>query len=120
MSELLRRQWIFAECMAKWLFWVHVVKGWRITFAEGYIGDSIDKPSEDTPHKRNGNHFNRLAGDYNLWAYDGSKWVLLRNGNEPQWLEAGAYWKSLNPLCRWGGDFGDANHLSVESPEGMK
>lgn len=33
----------------------------------------------------------------------------------------GDYWKSLNPLCRWGGDFSkpDGDHFSIEH-EGVK
>lgn len=34
----------------------------------------------------------------------------------------GEYWKSLHPLCRWGGDFSprrDGNHFSIEH-EGVK
>jgi hypothetical protein len=130
MSELLRRQFLFTECYMKWMFWVIVVKGWRTTFAEFYVGDSINKPTEDTPHKRKGNHFNRLGGDTNLWIPYGpahwmgldsdDEWRLITEGGSPQWKEAGEFWESLHPLCRWGGRFQDDNHLSIESPEGMK
>lgn len=115
MSELRRRQHIFAECLGKWIVWVYS-KGWKLTLSEGYIGDSINKPSEDTPHLRTGNHFNKLAIDVNLFVGD----MWLKNGDDPEWAEAGAKWESLNALCRWGGRFQDANHLSVEDVDGSK
>ena len=31
----------------------------------------------------------------------------------------GEFWEELNPLCKWGGRFDDANHFSLEH-EGMK
>jgi hypothetical protein len=31
----------------------------------------------------------------------------------------GKYWKRQHPLCRWGGDFQDGNHYSLEH-EGVK
>ena len=26
----------------------------------------------------------------------------------------GHFWQGLHPLCRWGGEFDDANHFSLE------
>ena len=43
--------------------------------------------------------------------------VLVRNGEIMKDSEAyrplGEFWKSLNPLCAWGGDFGDGGHFSI-------
>ena len=54
-------------------------------------------------------HLLRLAVDFNLfingvWQTDSVTYKLL-----------GDYWKSLHPLCRWGGDFSrpDGNHFSL-------
>lgn len=112
MSALLERQWLFTACLGKLLVWIHQ-QGWAVTMAEGYIGDSINKYSEDTPHLRTGNHFKRLAQDLNLFV-DGQ---LIRDSGHPAWQAIGAYWKSLAPgLSAWGGDFTrpDANHVSIE------
>jgi hypothetical protein len=43
--------------------------------------------------------------------------VLTKNGR-PYWAteryrELGEYWESLDPLCRWGGRFGDGGHFSI-------
>jgi hypothetical protein len=110
MSALLERQWLFAACLGKLLVWINA-QGWAVTLAEGYVGDSINKPSEDTPHLRTGNHFKRLAQDLNLFV-DGQ---LVKDGAHPAWQAIGAYWKGLHPECAWGGDFAkpDANHVSL-------
>lgn len=70
---------------------------------------------------KNSLHSLRLAVDLNLWI-DGS-YVTDSFAYKP----LGDYWKSLDPLCRWGGDFKDANgrpkpdgnHFSIEH-EGVK
>ncbi len=56
-------------------------------------------------------HTQRLAIDLNLFI----------NGTYQSDSEAyrslGEFWKTLNPLCRWGGDFNnkkDGNHFSLE------
>jgi hypothetical protein len=58
-------------------------------------------------------HGNRMAVDLNAF----------KNGiyltKTEQWQELGEYWESLHPLCRWGGRFGDGNHLSIEH-DGIK
>ncbi len=51
-------------------------------------------------------HLQRLAGDL----------LLFKNGTylttKPDYTPLGQYWKSLDPLNRWGGDWGwDANHF---------
>lgn len=110
--ELRQKQSLFVKCLAQ-LYQYATFRGWEFTLAEGYIGDSIDKPGEDTPHKMPGNHFNRLAQDLNLFV--GGEFIA---GRTDQWLELGKFWEGLHPLCRWGGHFGDYNHFSLEH-EGM-
>lgn len=115
-SPLLERQWLFSACLGKLLIWIHQ-QGWAVAMAEGFVGYSINKPGEDTPHIRKGNHFKKLAQDLDLWVPDenGNMVGPIANGDHPAWRAIGAYWKSLSPLCAWGGDFpGDANHVSIE------
>jgi hypothetical protein len=54
-------------------------------------------------------HLIGLAVDLNLFK-DGF-WLTQTSDHKP----FGTYWKSLNPLCRWGGDFSkpDGNHYSI-------
>lgn len=61
-------------------------------------------------------HLLGLAVDFNL--YVGGEWQTTSEAHS----KVGAYWKSLHPLARWGGDFRDArgkprpdgNHYSLE------
>ena len=56
-------------------------------------------------------HLIALAVDVNLFR-DG---VWLTNSSDH--LPLGTFWKTLHPLCRWGGDFvsrPDGNHYSIE------
>lgn len=61
-------------------------------------------------------HIDRLAIDLNLFR--GGDWLQTSEDH----AELGAYWKTLHPLCRWGGDFKDSkgrpkpdgNHYSLE------
>lgn len=68
-------------------------------------------------------HKARLAIDINLFKFG----VFLQDSRHHEGL--GAFWKSLHPLCRWGGDFErtiledgiakkvsapDGNHYSIE------
>jgi hypothetical protein len=107
-SDLVRRQQHFAEYLGWLLLWIRD-QGWASTLAEGYVGDSIDRPEEDTPHLRRGLHFRRLAQDLNLWVAG----ELITRGTHPAWTTLGGYWESLDPECRWGGRFGDMNHCSL-------
>ena len=49
-----------------------------------------------------------LAQDLNLFKNG----IYLDKSEDHKVL--GEYWKSLHPLCRWGGDWGDGNHYSIE------
>ncbi len=56
-------------------------------------------------------HLIGLAADINL--YRNGEWLTRSEDHAP----LGQHWKSLHPLCRWGGDFRprpDGNHYSLE------
>jgi hypothetical protein len=57
---------------------------------------------------KNSNHRNRLAIDLNLYKDD--RYL----DDAADYLRFGEFWKSLHPLARWGGDFGDSDHFSFE------
>jgi len=52
--------------------------------------------------------------------------LLFKNGvyltKSVDYKPLGAYWKSLHPTCRWGGDFrrADGNHFSLVSLDGKR
>ena len=61
-------------------------------------------------------HILRLAIDLHL--FKNGEYLTASEAHE----SLGQYWKSLHPLCRWGGDFKpkpDGNHYSIEH-EGRK
>ena len=54
-------------------------------------------------------HLVSLAIDLNL--FQSGKWLQMSSDHRP----LGEFWKSLHPLCRWGGDFTkpDGGHYSI-------
>lgn len=61
-------------------------------------------------------HLERLAIDLNFFKGG----VLITDGS--QLADVGAWWKSLGPAYRWGGDFKslpDGNHFSI-TPDGHR
>lgn len=106
------RQELFMRLLGQFLVWL---------YAQGYTvrgGELLRDPRIAQMNDVNGTgisnslHIDKLAIDLNLF----------RNG---AWLNKtedhaapGAYWKSLHPLCAWGGDFKpptkpDGNHYSI-------
>ena len=75
--------------------------GYEITFGYFWSRDG---------HKKDSNHYDRLASDLNLFKY--GQYLI----NTEDHKELGEYWKSLDPKNRWGGDFRhkDGNHYSRE------
>lgn len=94
-------------------------------YAQGYelsLGEAYRTPEQAALNAKSGRgignslHMDRLAIDLNLFK-DG---VYLSDSKAHAFL--GAYWKALNPLCCWGGDFktnADGNHYSI-THEGRK
>lgn len=61
----------------------------------------------------NSNHLVGLAGD--LILYEGENYEYKDKSEDYKRL--GDKWKTMHPLCRWGGDFKtrvDGNHFSLE------
>jgi len=106
-----QKQELFAQLLGRLLTWIYTHETWKVRLGEGYVGDTDAKDGDyDGPHMRNGEHYNKLAQDLNLFV----KGVFI-TGAHPAWDEIGAKWKSFHPLCRWGGDFAsrDFNHISL-------
>lgn len=102
-------QELFMECLALHLTWL-IANGYKIRG-----GELQRDPRIAAANATNGTgisnslHIDKLALDLNLF----------KNGHfladTADHAESGAHWKSLHPLCRWGGDFKkpDGNHYSV-------
>ena len=112
---LSQRQRLFVKLLPRLIDFAYA-QGYELTLGDAYrdprLHGALGVPL-GYGH-RNSNHKNRLAQDYNLFKAG----VFLQATEDHKPL--GEFWKSLHPLCRWGGDFNDGNHYSIESSEGMK
>lgn len=101
----------FTELIGQLIAWVYA-NGYALTFGDAYRDPRLAAlNAAEGKGIVNSLHTQRLAVDFNLF----------RNGHYlPQskdYEPLGIYWKSLHPLCRWGGDFmpiPDGNHFSME------
>lgn len=110
MIELLLgpKQRLFTQLVGQLILW---------TYEQGYelsLGEAWRTPEQAALNAKRGIgivnslHCDRLAIDLNLFI--NGFYVTDANAYKP----LGAYWKTLHPLCRWGGDWGDSVHFSVE------
>lgn len=110
------KQELFARLLGVLINWIHTHPSWRIRLAEGFVGytDASDG-DHDGPHMANGQHYRKLAQDFDLFILDEQKVRYHVTTHHPVWDEIGAFWLSLHPLCRWGGTFKskDYNHVSL-------
>jgi len=110
------KQRLFVRLVGKLLTYSYAI-GYELTFGEAFR----TKEQAAWNAQRAGTgivnslHCQRLAIDLNLFING----VFQTDSAAHQPL--GAYWKTLDPLCRWGGDFvrPDGNHYSLEH-EGVK
>lgn len=89
----------FTECMARLILWL-VEQGYGVALCQ-----------DGLKHMAGSLHYVGLAEDLYLYR-DG---VYLTATED--YRAAGEYWKTLDPLARWGGDFRqtkDGNHFSFE------
>lgn len=115
------KQRLFTRYVGMLIAWAYK-SGYALTF-----GDAYRSPEQAALNAAAGKgisnslHGKRLAVDLNLFV-DGN-YITDSHAYKP----LGDYWKSLDPLCRWGGDFKDkngrpkpdGNHFSMEH-EGTK
>ena len=102
-----QKQSLFVELVA------HLILQARRSGYEFTFGEAYRSPEEAARLAKLGKgiaaslHTQRLAIDFNLFK-DG-RYLTRTEAYRP----LGAYWESLHPLCRWGGQFGDGNHFSI-------
>lgn len=105
------KQRLFSKLIAELILWAYE-QGYEIS-----VGDFYRDPRAHGPmgkkvgySARNSNHKRRLAADLNLFI-DGQYMTSTEDHRA-----LGEKWKSMHPLCRWGGDFkrADGNHYSLE------
>lgn len=116
MSALGDKQARFTRCQALFVLWVNAVpanNGQRRRLRDGYAYRDRQCNSAVGGHP-NSTHTHRLARDWvlDLWDEERQKWVYQTE--TVAYTELGEYWESLDPDARWGGLFGDGNHMSFE------
>jgi hypothetical protein len=107
-------QSLFVRCLGALIDYAYA-QGYELTLGEGLRSDGQG-------HMAGSNHYRALAQDLNLFVKG-----VWKDRSCKEWDDLGEYWKSLNPLCRWGGDFmhrdsisgkiipmADLNHVSLE------
>ena len=119
--RLRQKQTLFLACVAKLVPYAHG-QGWELTASDFAVDEdriryalppeqaSEERVRNAVGHRLGGCHSMKIAGDLNLFI--NGRW---RKSFCHEWDLLGGFWLSLNPLCRWGGDFAsqDYNHFSI-------
>lgn len=95
----------FTKCICQLVLFAYNM-GYEASFDE--VTEKITKKDPTSDHMPHSNHHVGLAADINLFRNG----VYLKNTEDHAIL--GAKWKTMHPLARWGGDWGDGNHYSFE------
>lgn len=99
------RQELFSRCISRLMLKMEGM-GYQVR-----CGDFWAKPRNPLEHKANSLHYEKCAGDLNL--FQNGKWLTKTEDH----AAFGAYWEGLHPHCRWGGRWQDGNHYEVtETP----
>jgi hypothetical protein len=108
--KLVEKQWLFSSLLAKLILWAYA-QGYAITIKE-VLRTSAQATANAVSGKgiSNSLHLLSLAADLALFIEG------VYQTDSAAYRKLGEYWKSLHPLCRWGGDFSkpDGNHFSLE------
>lgn len=111
-TELRRRQVLLVKSLGRLIRYADE-RGYELTLGEAYVQQL--RPSRegvfynDAVHMEGSLHYSRLAIDLNLFV--AGKYVS--DGEHFGWVDLADFWQSIDPLCRSGRFFGDANHCSV-------
>lgn len=110
------KQRLFARLIGQLIVWTYS-KGYELTFGEALRTQAqANANAASGAGISNSLHLMRLALDVNLFA------AGVYQTDSSAYKPLGDYWKTLHPLCRWGGDFvsrPDGNHFSLEH-EGIR
>lgn len=105
-----QKQRLFTKLVAQLIQYAYA-QGYELTLGDAYRDPRVhgDVGVKKSYSSANSVHKQRLAIDLNL--FKGGVYQTSTEAHKP----LGEYWKSLHPLCRWGGDFGtpDGNHYSM-------
>lgn len=104
------KQRLFARLIGQLIKYAYD-NGYELTFGDAYRDPRVhgDVGVKKSYSSANSVHKQRLAVDFNLFIGG-----VYQTSSEAH-SKLGAYWKSLHPDARWGGDFStpDGNHYSL-------
>ena len=106
---LRQKQSLFASLVARLIRFAES-QGYELTFGETWRSRATAEANAAAGRGiKYSLHCDRLAIDLNL--FKGGKYLAKSEDHR----QLGEYWKALDPLCRWGGDFRrrDGNHYSL-------
>lgn len=109
------KQELFTELVANFIAWA-VAQGYKLRFGEVQRTQAqADANAASGAGISKSLHLVCLAVDFKLFING------IYQTDSEVYRPLGEYWKSLNPLCCWGGDFSkpDGNHFSI-THEGRK
>jgi hypothetical protein len=115
------KQRLFAKLVGQFITWAYSM-GYEFTFGEALRTQAqASANAASGAGISNSNHLIKLAVDLNLFVGG------VYQTDTQAYKALGEYWKTLHPLCRWGGDFRDkngkpwpdSNHFSLEH-QGVK
>ena len=114
---LSEKQRLFAKLLGQFLVWIYEQPGHEVVGGEWQRSKAqAEANAVSGAGIANSLHLKCLAVDLSLFT-DGTYQT-----ETPAYQALGDYWKTLHPLCRWGGDFKsrpDGGHFSIEH-EGVK
>jgi hypothetical protein len=108
-----QRQVLHVELTSELIAWAQT-QGYKLTWGETYR-----TPAQAAANAASGAgivhslHIMRLAVDFQAFDAQGK---YLADDSTGVYSAMGKYWKTLDPLCCWGGDFHsvDLDHFSVQ------
>ena len=104
---LFEKQAKFTALFATLINWIDVQEGYRCTIGEverPQVLQDIYFKQGKSKTKKSAHRYN-IAGDLRIFKKVGEEWVYLQKTEDYKF--AGEYWEKLDPLCIWGGRFGD-------------
>ena len=105
-----QKQRLFTKLQAQLVLWAYE-QGYELTLGDAFRDERVHGAMgvKKSYSSANSSHKERLAIDLNL--FKNGTYLTTTEAHKP----LGEYWKSLHPLCRWGGDFStpDGNHYSM-------
>jgi hypothetical protein len=103
------KQSLFVRLQVRLVVWA-TTNGYELTDGESYRPpETAEIYAKQGKGIKSSLHCERLAKDWNLFKQ--GKYLTTTEAHRP----LGEYWKSLDPLCAWGGDFKkpDGGHYSL-------